>query len=207
MSLIGLFGLSYSAKYNLLLDAVLIIHFPGEKFYSMTNIEKTLPELTLKAYYKNDFVDINLKKYFSRGVILLFYPLDFTFVCPTEITGFNKKQDEFEKEGFSIVLVSCDSIYSHKAWANAKDGGIYGNTLPMLSDAGGNLSRSLGIYIENEGRSCRSTIIAYQGTIIYELVHNDLIGRSLSETLRVVKAYNFTRKNGQVCPLDWEEKK
>lgn len=147
-------------------------------------------------------VDIGLDS--GKTQIFVFYPYDFTFVCPTEIKGFNCMKEEFEKEGAEVFLVSCDSVYSHKAWCEDKEGGIYGTTLPMLSDMNGSLSKKLRIYVKKEGRPCRATFIVQNGVIVYEVVHSDAIGRSSKEVLRVLKALNFQRHNGGVCPLDWE---
>ncbi|KAH9387478.1 peroxiredoxin 2/4, partial [Nematocida major] len=146
-------------------------------------IEKT----RFTAYSNGEIKEVDISACKNKLVVLVFYPRDFTFVCPTEILGFSKDQDLFSQEKASIFLISCDSVYSHQGWmcTNAP-GNISENTLPLLSDAGGALSSELGIYIAGEGRSKRATIILDEGRIIYKLIHADPIGRSSSETLRVV---------------------
>ncbi|KAI5184281.1 peroxiredoxin 2/4 [Nematocida homosporus] len=171
----------------------------------MSVLGLALPRLSLSAYCCGEFKQVNLEDYLGQTLILVFYPLDFTFVCPTEIIGFSKARSEFSKVGAEVLLVSCDSVYSHKAWAERKDGGIYGHGLPMLSDCNGGLSRAFGIYKEDEGRSYRATIILKNGVVVYELVHADPIGRSTKEILRVVKALKFNEEHGDICPLDWNE--
>ncbi|OAG29497.1 peroxiredoxin (alkyl hydroperoxide reductase subunit C) [Nematocida displodere] len=170
----------------------------------MTLIGQSIGEFKLQAYVDGKIVEIDLSAYGKKTVVLVFYPLDFTFVCPTEIIGFSKCRKSFEEEGTDILLISCDSVYSHKAWAEMKNGGIFENTLPLLSDKSGQLSRHLGIYLEEEGFSHRATIIAQDGVVVYEVIHADPIGRSSRETLRVVKALKFNQKNGAVCPFEWD---
>ncbi|KAI5192737.1 hypothetical protein NEMIN01_2182 [Nematocida minor] len=170
-------------------------------------IGDSIKKTVFKCYSEQEIKEIDISAYFDKLVILVFYPLDFTFVCPTEILGFSKNKELFQKEGAVVLLISCDSVYSHKAWMETTSpGNISENTLPLLSDASGELSRSLGIFVEEEGRSRRATIILQDGKIIYKLVHADPIGRSSLEALRVIKAINFHTKYGDVCPLDWDSK-
>jgi len=169
----------------------------------MSVVGEKLPELELLVYTAGKIEQVHLNEYKTGTVVFIFYPMDFTFVCPTEISGFNVLREEFEKEGAKIVLVSCDSVYSHKVWAEMREGGIFGTALPMASDKNGKFASLLGIYMEREGRSRRATFIADNGKIVYEVVHDDPIGRSAIELMRVVRAINFHKKNGDICPLDW----
>ncbi|KAI5192854.1 peroxiredoxin 2/4 [Nematocida sp. AWRm77] len=172
----------------------------------MTRINKPFPPCAHLSGYVNGEItnEVGIQTDSGKTLVFIFYPYDFTFVCPTEIKGFNAMKEEFEKEGAEVLLVSCDSAYSHKAWCEDKEGGIFGNTLPMLSDMNGALSKKLGIYVKKEGRPCRATFIVQNGVVVYEVVHADPIGRSSKEVLRVLKALNFQKCNGGVCPLDWE---
>lgn len=147
----------------------------------------------------NDFVKVNLEDYKGKWLVMFFYPLDFTFVCPTEITGFNKKIEDFKKEGAELLAVSCDSEHSHKAWIN---NGLGKLEFPMASDMTKSVSREYGILIEEEGISLRGLfIIDPEGVVRYSVVHDLNVGRSVDETLRVLKAL----KTGGLCPIDWEE--
>lgn len=176
----------------------------------MSIINQRLPEYEIEAYIpgeKEEFRRISLeeKEYEGKLVVLVFYPLDFTFVCPTEILGFSRERESFEKENAKILLVSCDSIYSHRAWMQMKEGGIQENTLPMLSDPTGKFCKLLGVYNKEDGRPQRATVILEDGKVIYHLTHADPIGRSSQELLRVIRAINFNKKHGAICPLDWNE--
>lgn len=170
----------------------------------MSLVGKDLPEFSLSAYRDGKFTTISSREYKDKILVLVFYPRDFTFVCPTEILGFSEAAGEFAKEGAEILLASCDSQFAHRAWSRDSEAGIGANKLPMLSDVGGRLSRALGIYVEEEGMSQRAAFIADKGTVVYELVHCAAIGRSTDEILRVVKALNFTKKHGDVCPVNWK---
>lgn len=147
----------------------------------------------------SEFLKVNLEDYKGKWLVMFFYPLDFTFVCPTEITGFNKKIEDFRKEGAELLAVSCDSEHSHKAWIN---NGLGKLAFPMASDMTKSVSREYGILIEEEGISLRGLfIIDQEGIVRYSVVHDLNVGRSVDETLRVLKAL----KTGGLCPIDWEE--
>lgn len=167
-------------------------------------IGKELPELSLEAYSRQEIVDVDLSKYREKTLVLVFYPLDFTFVCPTEILAFSRIRKQIEEEGAEIFLVSSDSVYAHKAWSEMEEGGIRENTIPLISDPTGNLSKCFGVYLEEEGRPLRATVILEKGAVVYQVVHRDNIGRSTTETLRVLRALNFSRENKNICPIDWD---
>lgn len=147
----------------------------------------------------SDFTTVSLEDYKGQWVVMFFYPLDFTFVWPTEITGFSKKADEFKKLNTEVLSISTDSEHSHKAWINSDLGKV---NFPMASDRTRTVSKDYGVLIEEEGIALRGLfIIDPEGMIRYSVVHDLGIGRSVDETLRVLKAL----QTGGLCPIDWEE--
>ncbi|MFZ5351145.1 MAG: peroxiredoxin [Bacillota bacterium] len=159
------------------------------------------PDFTMKAVTGDgrDFISVSLESYKGKWLVMFFYPLDFTFVCPTEITGFSKRLDDYKKEGAEILAVSCDSVYSHQAWIKNGLGNV---SFPIASDITRSVSREYGILIEEEGISLRGLfIIDPSGNVKYSVVHDLNVGRSVDETLRVLKAF----KSGGLCPIDWHE--
>lgn len=138
----------------------------------------------------------------GKWLVLFFYPLDFTFVCPTEIRGFNAKLDAFEELNARIVGVSTDSIFSHRAWikASASDGGLGGLNYPLASDFTKQVSRDYGVLVEEKGFALRGLfIIDPNGILRYQVVTDENVGRSVDETLRVLQAL----QTGGLCPIDW----
>lgn len=164
-------------------------------------VGKVAPEFKMQAVTGDgkNFKEIKLEDYKGKWLVMFFYPLDFTFVCPTEITGFSKKFNDFEKEGAELLAVSCDSQYSHQAWIKNGLGEI---RFPIASDITKSTAKNYGILIEEEGISLRGLfIIDPEGVIRYSVVHDLNVGRSVDETLRVLKAL----KTGGLCPIDWDE--
>ncbi|MGM0380041.1 MAG: peroxiredoxin [Bacillota bacterium] len=156
-------------------------------------------EMTAVKGDGSDFKKISLKDYKGKWLVMFFYPLDFTFVCPTEITGFSKEIDKFKEENAEVLAVSVDSEYSHKAWI---EGGLGKIKFPIASDMTKNVSKDYGVLLEDEGVALRGLfIIDPDGIIRYNVVHELNVGRSVSETLRVIKAL----KTGGQCPINWEE--
>lgn len=146
-----------------------------------------------------NFGEVRLSDYKGKWLVMFFYPLDFTFVCPTEITGYSKRIDDFKKEDAEVLAVSVDSEHSHKAWINSSLGKV---NFPMASDMTKKVASDYGILIEEEGVALRGLfIIDPEGIIRYSVVHDLNVGRSVDETLRVLKAL----KTGGLCPVDWEE--
>ena len=146
-----------------------------------------------------DFGRISLDDYKGKGLVLFFYPLDFTFVCPTEITGYSKRYDDFKKLGAEIVGASVDSEHSHKAWINGDLGKL---NFPLASDMTKQVSKDFGILIEESGIALRGLfIIDPEGIVRYSVVHDLNVGRSVDETLRVLQAL----QTGGLCPIDWED--
>jgi alkyl hydroperoxide reductase subunit AhpC len=157
------------------------------------------PGFTLDAVVGGEFKKISLADYRGKWVVLFFYPLDFTFVCPTEIKGFNAALPEFEKLNSVVLGASVDSVWSHKAWI---DQGTLGKLqFPLLSDFKKETARHYGILDEREGVALRGLfIIDDKGVLQYESVNNLSVGRSVEETLRVLAAL----QTGELCPINWK---
>ncbi|MEK7615256.1 MAG: peroxiredoxin, partial [Patescibacteria group bacterium] len=144
-----------------------------------------------------DFIQIDSKTYRGKWLVLFFYPLDFTFVCPTEITGFSTHYKEFQELNADILGGSTDSVHSHKAWL--KDLGEL--NYPLFSDITRSIARDYGVLLEDQGIALRGTfIIDPDGILRYALYHDLGVGRSVAETLRVLKAL----QTGELCPIEWK---
>ncbi len=164
-----------------------------------------LPDMTLSAYYQGDFKEIALSAYKGKWLVLIFYPADFTYVCPTELEEAAEYYAEFQKEGAEVMSVSADTEFAHKAWHDVSPA-IKKITFPMLADPTGTLCRALGTYIEEEGLSLRATFIIDPDQKIkaYD-VHDNSIGRATAEILRKLQAAKFVREHkGMVCPASWK---
>jgi len=147
--------------------------------------------------------NVRLSDYKGKFLIVFFYPLDFTFVCPTEIKAFNDRYDEFKKAGAEIIAISTDSVYSHRAWINTPEdkNGLGSLKFPLASDITKDVSRDFGVLIEEKGIALRGLfIIDPEGNLQYQVVHALNIGRSVDETLRVLEAI----KTGGLCGADWK---
>ncbi len=177
----------------------------------MSLVQKTAPDFKATAVLPDgSFKDIKLSDYKGKWVVLFFYPLDFTFVCPTEILAFSDANAEFEKVGAQLIGVSVDSHFTHLAWLNTsrKEGGLQGLTYPLVADLNKSIARDYGVLIEAEGIALRGLfIINPEGKIEAATVHNLPVGRSTDETLRVIKAFQYVAKHGEVCPANWSEGK
>jgi alkyl hydroperoxide reductase subunit AhpC len=157
------------------------------------------PLFTLDAVVNQEFKKISLSDYLGKWVVLFFYPGDFTFVCPTEIKGFSKSLDEFTKASAEVLAVSVDSKYSHLAWI--KSGALDKLQYPLLSDFSKQTARAYGVLDVDQGSARRGLfIIDPHGVIQYRVVHSDKVGRSVDETLRVLKAL----QTEELCPLNWK---
>jgi alkyl hydroperoxide reductase subunit AhpC len=145
----------------------------------------------------------SLSDYAGKWLVLFFYPLDFTFVCPTEITAISDAYDEFVKLGADVLGVSTDSVYSHRAWLNTprEQNGIAGVRFPLASDMTKGVSRSYGVLLEKDGIALRGLfIVDPQGVLQYSVINNLNVGRSVDETLRVLAAL----QTGERCPINWK---
>jgi peroxiredoxin (alkyl hydroperoxide reductase subunit C) len=146
---------------------------------------------------------VKLADYKGQWLVLLFYPLDFTFVCPTELTAFSDRYEDFQGIGADIIGVSTDSVYSHRAWLKTPrdKGGVEGLKYPLAADATKNVSRDYSVLIEDRGIALRGLfIIDPEGILRYKVVHDLNIGRSAEETLRVIQAL----QTGGLCQAEWK---
>lgn len=160
---------------------------------------------TFDAFINEEIVKISLNDFHKKWVVLFFYPADFTFVCPTELSELADLYADFKKEGAEVISVSTDTAFVHKAWHDHSSS-IGKIQFPMFADPTGALCQSLGVYIPNEGLSLRgSFIIDPDGVIQAYEVHANNIGRSPRELLRKLQAAKFVRENGgEVCPVNWK---
>jgi alkyl hydroperoxide reductase subunit AhpC len=167
-------------------------------------VGKKAPDFTMEVAYGNgkDFGTVSLSDYRGKWLVLFFYPLDFTFVCPTEITALSQAADEFKKLNTEILGVSVDSKHSHRAWINTpvSENGLGPLNFPLASDITKSVSRDYGVLIEEEGIALRGLfIIDPEGELKYQVVHHNDVGRSVDETLRVLQAL----QSGGLCAANW----
>lgn len=171
-------------------------------------VTKQAPDFVAKAVTAdNSFGDLSLSSYRGKYVLLFFYPLDFTFVCPSEIIAFDKKLKEFRERNCEVIGVSVDSEYSHWAWKNTPPdkGGIGNVQFPMVADITKNISRDYGVLFEGSV-ALRGLFLIDRDGIVRHAVVNDLpLGRSTDEALRILDALQFFEKHGEVCPANWKK--
>ena len=173
-----------------------------------TLVAQPAPDFTADVYDSGEFRTISLSDYKGKKLVLFFYPLDFTFVCPTEILAFSDAIEEFEKRNTKVIGASVDSKFTHAAWAQVsrEEGGIRGLRYPLASDLNKTLARSYGVLLEGPGIALRGLFIINKDGIVKHATinHNDL-GRNVQEVLRVLDAIDYTEKNGEVCPANWKQ--
>ena len=168
-------------------------------------IGKEVPDFEAKAFHEGREIKVKLSDYRGRWVVLIFYPGDFTFICPTELSEAADYYDEFRKLDAEVLSVSGDTVFVHKAWHdNSKS--IKKVKYPMLADPAGNICRMFDTYIDEEGISLRATfIIDPEGILRVADIHDNKIGRRVKEILRRLQAAIYVRENkGEVCPVSWE---
>ncbi len=159
-------------------------------------IGQKAPDFKMQGILKGEIRDVRLEDFALKWVVLFFYPGDFTFVCPTEVTEFSVKNDEFKELDAQVLGVSVDSVYAHKAWIKELGELNY----PLLSDMTKEVSRRYGVLIPDKGVSLRGAfIIDPEGVLRYQVVHDLNIGRSVDEILRVLQAL----RTGEMCPVEW----
>lgn len=162
----------------------------------MVKVTQLAPDFTAEALVGDKVQKIQLSKYKGKWVVLFFYPADFTFICPTEITEFSKRTPEFTKLNAVVIGASTDSTHSHKAWMKELGGVKY----PLIGDMNHKLSAEYGVLLEEKGTAMRGTfIIDPEGILRYQLIHDDSVGRSVTETLRVLMGF----QTGELCPVEW----
>lgn len=169
-------------------------------------VQKQAPQFSVKGVVGKEFKEIKLSDYKGNWVVLFFYPLDFTFVCPTEITAFSDSYSKFKELNCEILGCSVDSHFSHLAWINVprSEGGLGELNYPLLSDLNKQIAQDYGVLLENAGLALRGTfIINPEGVVQYQVVHDLGIGRNVEETLRVLEALQTVAKTGEVCPANW----
>ena len=174
-----------------------------------TLVTKQAPDFTATAVmgdnsFKEDF---KLSDFRGKYVILFFYPLDFTFVCPSEIIAFDKALAKFQEKNCEVIGVSIDSQFTHLAWKNTpiNDGGIGNIQYPLVADLDKKISRQYGVLLDM-GVALRGTFLIDKEGVIRHAVINDLpLGRSIDEAMRMVDALEFHESHGDVCPANWKE--
>ena len=191
----------------------------------MSLVGKKAPLFNAKAVVNgNDIVDFSLEQFIGKKeVILFFYPLDFTFVCPTEILAFQEKLAEFEKRNVQVIGCSVDSEFSHWAWLNTEPskGGIKGVKFPLVADLSKSIAQNYEVLAGNWGYNEEEEVVfegapvAYRGLFLidkngvvrHQLVNDLPLGRNVNEAIRMVDALQFFEANGEVCPANWEKGK
>jgi peroxiredoxin 2/4 len=171
-------------------------------------VTKPAPDFTAKAVMPdNSFADLTLSSYRGKYVVLFFYPLDFTFVCPSEIIAFDKALAKFKQKNAEVLGVSVDSHFTHLAWKNTprKQGGIGQVNYPLVADLDKKISQSYEVLLEG-GVALRGLfLIDQQGVVRHALVNDLPLGRNVDEALRVLDALQFTEVHGEVCPANWKQ--
>lgn len=169
-------------------------------------VQKPAPDFTATAVVNEEFKEVKLSDYRGKYVVLFFYPLDFTFVCPTEIVAFSDRIKEFHDRGAEVLGCSIDSQFSHLAWIQTprETGGLGGLKYPLVADLTKKIAADYGVLLEG-GIALRGTfLIDKQGVVRAATVHDLPLGRSVDEAIRVLDALQFFEKNGEVCPADWK---
>jgi len=159
------------------------------------------PSFKTQALVGQDFKTIALSDYTGRWVLLLFYPMDFTFVCPTELVALSDRHDEFAARDCAVLASSTDTVYSHLGWTRA-DARLSGLPFPLLADVTKSLARSYGVLLEEQGIALRGTfLIDPSGVLRWASIHDDSVGRSVDEMIRVLDAL----QTGKLCPCNWKK--
>ncbi|KAI9286689.1 thioredoxin-like protein [Umbelopsis sp. AD052] len=172
------------------------------------SVQCPAPHFTSTAVVDGEFKEISLTDYKGQYVVFFWYPMDFTFVCPTEIIAFSDRIEEFKQLNTAVIAASTDSEFSHLAWVNMprKQGGLGEMKIPILADKTKKIAREYGVLLEDAGVALRGLFIIDPKGIVRQITINDLpVGRSVDETLRLVEAFQFTDKHGEVCPAGWQK--
>ena len=170
----------------------------------MARIGAEIPDFELEAYHEGEVKNIKLSDYRGKWLCLVFYPADFTFVCPTELEDAAKLYPEFQKVNAEILSVSTDTAFVHKAWHDTSEA-IGKVNYPMVADPTGKLCRAFGTYIEDAGLALRGSFVIDPDGVLRTIEIHDLpIGRSAKELLRKLTAFQFVAEHGEVCPANWE---
>ena len=179
----------------------------------MVLVTRQAPDFTSSAVLGNgEIVDnFNFKKHIEgKAAVLFFYPLDFTFVCPSELIAFDHRYEEFKKRGVEVVGVSIDSQFTHNAWRNTptENGGIGAVKYALAADVKHDIAKAYGIEHPEEGVALRASFLIDKNGVVRHQIVNDLpLGRNIDEMLRMVDALQFHEEHGEVCPAQWEKGK
>lgn len=171
-------------------------------------VTRPAPAFTATAVVGTEFRNINLSDYLGKYVMLFFYPLDFTFVCPTEIIAFDQKLDEFRKRNTEVIGVSIDSPFTHLAWNQTPraTGGLGGVRYPLVADLTKKISRDYGVLLPDDSVALRGLFLIDKAGVVRHMLVNDLpLGRSVHEALRLVDALQQFETVGEVCPANWKK--
>jgi peroxiredoxin 2/4 len=172
-----------------------------------TLVTKEAPDFAAQAVMPdNSFGELKLSSYRGKYVVLFFYPLDFTFVCPSEIIAFDAAASQFERKGAQVIGVSVDSPYTHWAWRNMprREGGIGKIGYPLVSDLTKKIAKDYGVLLEEAGVALRGLFLIDKSGVVRHAVINDLpLGRSVDEAMRMLDALQFIEVHGEVCPANW----
>ena len=170
-------------------------------------VGRKAPSFKATTVFGKEFREIRLSDYQGRYVMLFFYPLDFTFVCPTELHAFQKKYAEFKERGVELLGCSVDSQFSHLAWLNTpkNKGGIEGVQYGLIADIGGKIAREYDVLTEGGVAYRGLFLIDKDGMVRHQIVNDLPLGRSVEEALRIVDALQHHEKNGEVCPAEWHK--
>ena len=179
----------------------------------MVLVTRQAPDFTCAAVLGNGEIvnNFNFKKHINgKAAVLFFYPLDFTFVCPSELIAFDHRYEEFKKRGVEVVGVSIDSEFTHNAWRNTptENGGIGAVKYALAADVKHEIAKAYGIEHPEEGVALRGSFLIDKNGVVRHQVVNDLpLGRNIDEMLRMVDALQFHEEHGEVCPAQWEKGK
>ena len=175
---------------------------------SECRINQTAPNFKLDAYWKDNFSTFRLHDNKEKWIILFFYPLDFTFVCPTELVELSNNYSKFQNLNTEVIGISCDSKYTHHAWSKTerKKGGIGDLNFPLLADINCKVSNLYNVLLSEDKHPCRATFIIDPNLKIRYISMNDpQVGRNIDELLRLIQGYQYTDKHGEVCPVNWNK--
>ena len=180
---------------------------------TMVLVTRQAPDFTSSAVLGNGEIvnNFNFKKHVNgKAAVLFFYPLDFTFVCPSELIAFDHRYEEFKKRGIEVVGVSIDSEFTHNAWRNTptENGGIGAVKYALAADVKHEIAKAYGIEHPEEGVALRASFLIDKNGVVRHQIVNDLpLGRNIDEMLRMVDALQFHEEHGEVCPAQWEKGK
>ncbi len=172
----------------------------------MIKIGKLAPDFSCEAVVNNKIARVSLNSFAGKYKLLFFYPLDFTFVCPTELHALQDNLDQFTKRNVEVLGISVDSVHSHLAWLNTSknQGGIQGVTFTLLSDIHKTIARDYGVLNEEAGVSLRGVFLLDKDNVVqFATVNNCALGRSVAELLRTIDALTHVEMFGEVCPANW----